>query len=255
MELLSDGELRLNQQAASVAASVLSDAVEAATRCEQVNMDMRLQAAGVSGVNRGLMRGMKAMNRAVMPSVGGMAKALETGGLPQSFVLAVTASKVHVLEDKHNGDTLVAGKVLKSWDRDGFQARRGDDRMNVANGVPDDRQVITLFLPIEAGKGRYQQAMARNTAAAGSAGMPHKVMVAKDAPSQAVVDALASAGPAPNIMIGGQSLRDMIAQAGGAAAAATDPAEQLTKLAALHERGVLTDAEFASQKARILAEM
>ena len=32
-----------------------------------------------------------------------------------------------------------------------------------------------------------------------------------------------------------------------------DPVEQLTRLAALHDRGVLTDAEFASEKARILA--
>src|ERR1700722_6238553 len=117
MELLSDAALRLNTQASAVAATVLSEPVEAATRCEQVTQDMRLGAAGVGGINRGLVRGMKAMNRAVMPRVGGGGEELETAGLPQSFVLAVTASKVHALEDKHDGDTLLAGKILKSWDR------------------------------------------------------------------------------------------------------------------------------------------
>jgi hypothetical protein len=43
----------------------------------------------------------------------------------------------------------------------------------------------------------------------------------------------------------------MMAQA-GAQTAAADPAEQLTKLADLHERGALTDEEFAEQKAKIL---
>jgi membrane protease subunit (stomatin/prohibitin family) len=68
-------------------------------------------------------------------------------------------------------------------------------------------------------------------------------------------------------MIGGQSLQDMMAQAsgamaqaaGGAAAAApaaaVDPTERLSKLADLHDRGVLNDEEFATQKAKILSEM
>ncbi len=36
------------------------------------------------------------------------------------------------------------------------------------------------------------------------------------------------------------------------AAAAPDPIEQLKELAALHEQGVLTDEEFAAQKAKVL---
>jgi hypothetical protein len=36
------------------------------------------------------------------------------------------------------------------------------------------------------------------------------------------------------------------------AAAAPDPIEQLKELAALKEQGILTDAEFAAQKAKIL---
>ena len=38
-----------------------------------------------------------------------------------------------------------------------------------------------------------------------------------------------------------------------AAAAAPDPIEQLTKLAELKDQGILTDAEFQAQKAKILA--
>jgi hypothetical protein len=36
---------------------------------------------------------------------------------------------------------------------------------------------------------------------------------------------------------------------------APDPIEQLSKLAALKDQGVLTDEEFAQQKAKVLAEM
>jgi hypothetical protein len=268
MKPLSAEELQMNQQAASVAASVVSEAVEAATRCEQATTDMMAGAAGVGAINRGMMRGMKAFGGAMMPSIGGMSKELEGGGLPKSFILAVTASQVYAIEDKHDDGNLVAGKVLKSWDRQGFLAKLSPQGMNAMNGVPDDRQMLVLYLPIEGGKNRYLQAAARNTSAAGSPGMPHKVVVGTDAPSQGLIDTLVTAGSAvPNIMIGGQSLQDMMAQASGGAAAAmaqaagaaapaaVDPTERLGKLADLHERGVLTDEEFATQKAKILSEM
>jgi hypothetical protein len=38
-----------------------------------------------------------------------------------------------------------------------------------------------------------------------------------------------------------------------AAGASTSPADELTKLAALKDQGVINDAEFATQKAKILA--
>ena len=41
----------------------------------------------------------------------------------------------------------------------------------------------------------------------------------------------------------------------GAAPAAPDPADQLAQLATLHEKGVLTDQEFADAKAKLLASM
>jgi hypothetical protein len=41
-------------------------------------------------------------------------------------------------------------------------------------------------------------------------------------------------------------------QAAPVAAPAADPIEQLKELGALHEQGILTDEEFAAQKAKIL---
>jgi hypothetical protein len=97
------------------------------------------------------------------------------------------------------------------------------------------------------------QAAAEMTAAAGGPGMPHRMAVAKDEASEKVLDAVTANAPAAgaNIMIGGQRLDEMMAQAGGAQAAA-DPTEQLARLADLHDRGALTDEEFAAQKAKIL---
>ncbi|MGX7678990.1 SHOCT domain-containing protein [Jatrophihabitans sp. DSM 45814] len=48
---------------------------------------------------------------------------------------------------------------------------------------------------------------------------------------------------------GEEAFRGYVQQAAGT----TSAADQLTKLAELHDRGVLTDAEFASQKAKTLA--
>jgi len=258
MKALTDAELRMNEQAASMATAVLGEAVEAATRCEQVTQDMQLGAAGVSSINRGFVRGAKAMSRLMMPRTMGGMQQMETGGLPTSFVLAVTANQVHAIEDKHDGDQLVAGKVVRTWDRAAFVAKiASSPGINVMSGVPDDRQVLIIFIPLEGGKSRYMQAASRMTTASGSPGMPHRVAVAKDAASQKVLDAVISkAAPGANIMIGGQSLQDMMAQAGAAAQpAAPDPTEQLSKLADLHDRGVLTDEEFATQKAKILDTM
>jgi hypothetical protein len=176
----------MNQQAAMAAASVLSEPVEAAARSEQVTRDMRREASGFRGLTRGLMRANDALGRATPGTMGQMSTQMETAGLPSSFILAVTRSHVHAIEERQQGDDLLPGRVLKPWDRAGFQARRGNDRANAYRGVPADRQVLILFLPIE-GRGRIMQAAARNAAAAGSPGFPHQMMVAKDAPSQRLI--------------------------------------------------------------------
>jgi hypothetical protein len=89
--------------------------------------------------------------------------------------------------------------------------------------------------------------------------MPTKFALAKDEASEKLIAAVTANAPAPgaNVMIGGQSLADMQAAAAQAAAGATtaqaDPTEEVTRLADLHDRGVLSDEEFAAQKAKILA--
>jgi hypothetical protein len=261
MKLLSEDQLRGNEQAASVASSVLSEPVEAATRCEQITMDMKAEAAGVGGINRGLMRGMRSMNK--ISSVGRMGDGLETAGLPKSFIIAVTADQVHAIEDKQDDGELVPGKVLRTWDRAGFRAKLSPTMANMGSGVTDDRQVLILMLPIEGGNNRYLKAAAANTAAIG--GKPYKFMIAKDAASQGVIDALVQANAVPNVMIGGTNVQELLARAGGAFAPGPyapttyvpvpDPTERLSKLAALRDSGALTDDEFDCQKAKILSAM
>jgi hypothetical protein len=259
---LSAEDLQANQQAASVAASVTGDAIEAAARVEQITEDQTLAAAGVGGINRGLMKGMKAMNKAFMPRMGSDMDNMRSAGLPDSFILAASQSKVYAIEDKRDGGQLVPGNIIKEWDREGFTAKlSAGPALAAISRVPEDRQVLVLYLPLDNAKTKYMKAAAQNVAAAGSPGMPHKLMIAKDEPSQKLIDAIAAKGMmgAPNIMIGGQSLQDMMAQAQNAAQSAAaaapaqaDPATQLTQLADLHDRGVLNDEEFAAQKAKIL---
>jgi hypothetical protein len=251
MKALTEDQLAMNQQAVTVAGSVLGEAVEAATRCEQATQDMQLEAAGVGAINGGFVKGAKGLSKVMMPRTMGGMKQMETGGLPNSFVLAVTADKIHAIEDKQDGGRLVAGKVLQSWDRATFTAQRGNAQgMNRMSGVPEDRQMLIIYLPLEGGKSKYMKAAAEMTAAAGGPGMPHKLVVATDDASNKVLDAVTANAPAAgaNIMIGGQKLDEMIGQA----QAAADPADQLAKLADLRDRGVLTDDEFAAQKAKIL---
>jgi Short C-terminal domain len=249
MKELSQDELLMNQQAPDAAAKAVGESVEAAARCEQVTQDMRLEAAGVSGMNRGIMKVMRAPARIFMPSTSKGLKQMQTGGLPKSFVLAATKDKVYALEDKQDGGKLVAGKVLKTWDREGFAAKKLSGRGPLASGaVPEDRQLLTIYLPIDS-KNRYMKAANRQMEAYGSPGQPHNLALAKDAVSDKLIDTVASKAPAgANIMIGGQSLQDMMQQS----AAQADPAQQLSQLADLHERGVLSDDEFAAQKAKLL---
>src|SRR2546423_14011450 len=123
MKPLTDEDLRMNQHAAKVATSAVGEPVEAATRCEQVTQDMTLEAAGVGAINRGFVKGAKGLSRAMMPRTMGGIKQMETGGLPKTFVLAVSASKVYAIEDKEKGGELVAGKMVKTRDLDAFTAK------------------------------------------------------------------------------------------------------------------------------------
>jgi hypothetical protein len=240
---------QVNQQAATIASSVLNDSVVAATRCQQVTTDNFMKGAGVGGGTRMAAKFGKKMGEAMMPSVGNMAKGMETGGLPKSFILAVTKDQVAALEEKEKKGELVAGKVIKSWPREGFRASMGIAAMNAVTAMDDDHQLITLYLPLDDSKNRYLKASAKIQAAAGVTGQPTNFMICKDETAQAVAEELVGNTPAmPNIQIGGMPAgMGMPGQATGG-----DSTAQLEKLAQLHASGALTDAEFETQKAKII---
>jgi putative oligomerization/nucleic acid binding protein len=248
MGSLSDEQV--NQQAATVAASVLNDSVIAATRCHQVTTDNFMQGAGVGAGSRMAAKFGKKMGEAMMPSVGGMAKGMETGGLPKSFILAVTKTQVAALEEKEKKGELQPGKVVKSWPREGFRASMGIAAMNAVTAMDDDHQLITLYLPLDDSKNRYLKASAKIQAAAGSSGQPTNFSISKDETGNAVAEELVGNTPAmPNIQVGGVGVGGMGAPG---QAAGGDSTAQLEKLAALHNSGALTDAEFEAQKAKII---
>jgi hypothetical protein len=160
MPQLTEADVTLNAQATSVASSVVGEQVEAATRCELITQQQRLTAAG----------------------------------LPNTFVVAVSATKVYAIEDKLQDGRLVAGRLLKAWDRRGFMAKApASPAIAATGGVPDDRQVLVLYVPMDGAKTRYMQAAASHVAAAGSPGMPTKVMVARDDAGQKLLGAILGA--------------------------------------------------------------
>jgi hypothetical protein len=260
MKPLTAEQLQMNEDAVNVAASAVGEPIEAACRCEQASQDMMLEAAGVGAINRGFVKGAKGLSRAMMPKTMGGMKQMETGGLPNSFVLAASETKVYAIEDKEDHGKLVPGKILQTWERGAFQAKRNElQGMNVTMGIPDDRQMLIIYLSLEGNKSKYMQAAQRQMDAYGSPGQPTRFALAKDEPSEKLIAAVTANAPAPgaNIMIGGQSLADMQAAAaqavaGASATAQADPTEKLSRLADLHDRGVLSDDEFAAQKAKIL---
>ncbi len=259
MKPLSDNELRWNEQAATVAATVLSQPIVAATRCEQITEDMRSEGAGVGGVVRGMAKFdrkmMKPMAKVMgMGQVVGMGEEMRTAGLPNTFVLAVTETQIHALEDTQRDGSLVPGKLLKTWDRTGLMATAG-----AAMGLPvTDRQTLTLFLPMDPGKNKYLRATAAQMTQAGAPGMPTKFLVGKDAASQAVIDALASRETltafAATRIEADPALAARVAGATAVTPGATggNSVEQLERLAQLHATGALSDDEFAAAKAQLI---
>ena len=248
MKALTDEDLRMNEQAKEVAAGVLGESVLAATRCEQITQDMNIEAAGMGKTMRGMAKFSRGMAKPMSMAMGTnkMEKDLRGGGLPKSFVLAITDSKVAAIEDKQRGGQLVAGDLVKTWGRDEISGRA-----TAAMMVPgDDRQQLTLYLPADDVKSKYMKAAATQMAKMGVQGRPVNFLVAKDEASQKVIELMSANAPAPgsNVIIGGRSMADVMGQS----PAAADPTEQLTRLADLHDRGVLSDEEFAAQKAKIL---
>ncbi|HTI76210.1 MAG TPA: SHOCT domain-containing protein [Mycobacterium sp.] len=232
LKRLSDRELFMNQQAAMITASVLSQPVEAATRCEQISTKATKMYAAGGGDMRW--------------------KSVPNGtGLPKSFILAVTRTHVYALEDKQHRGQLVPGLVLKAWDRTGFRVQPGRDAMLAAAGMPDDRQSLILFLPIDADSGPMAQQIAHQREAAGqrTPGLPHGFVVGRDAASQRVVAALVASSPAVGgITINGQTIQQM-------APPPSTTAQRLQELETLRATGVITDDEYARKRAQIISEI
>jgi hypothetical protein len=245
---------QVNEQAISVATDVLNDSIVAACHFEQITQGQQLKAGGIGAGTRGAAKFGRKLGEMTMPGVGGMAKGLEGSGLPGNFILAVTSGQVHAIEEKDKKGKLVPGKVLKSWDRDQVNASMGGAQVMAAmSGTPEDRQVITLYLPLDGSKNKYLAASAQMQAQAGVGGQPTKFQIAKDEASDAVAKELIGDTPAtPNVLIGGVPIQQMGQMPGQPAASGADSTAQLEKLAQLHASGALTDEEFAAQKAKII---
>jgi hypothetical protein len=125
--------------------------------------------------------------------------------------------------------------------------------MAAVSGTPEDRQVITLYLPLDGSKNKYLAAAAQMQANAGATGQPTRFQIAKDEASEAVAKELVGDSPAmPNVQIGGVPIQQMGQMPGQPAAGGGDSTAQLEKLAQLHASGALTDEEFAAQKSKII---
>jgi hypothetical protein len=244
---------QVNQEAAGVATEVLSDSVVAACHFERITQGQQLKAGGIGAGTRGMAKFGRKVGEVTMPGVGKMAKGLEGSGLPENFILAVTSNQVHAMEEKDKKGKLVKGKVLKSWNRDEIRASMGNAQIvGAISGTPDDRQVITLYLPLDGSKSKYLAAAAQMQAQAGVSGQPTQFQIAKDEVSDAVAKELIGDAPAvPNVQIGGVPIQQM-GQMPGQPAAGADSTAQLERLAQLHASGALTDEEFAAQKAKII---
>ena len=242
----------INEQAMNVASSVLNDSVIAAAHMEPVTQDQQLKAAGVGGGSRMAAKFGTKLGGAMMPSVGKMSKGLQSAGLPNNFILAVTSNEVVAIEEKEKKGQLVDGKVLKTWPRSEISARMDQGVMEAVSGTPGDRQLITLYIPLDGSQSKYLAAAAKMQAAAGATGQPTRMQICKDEPSNALAKELVGDQPAmPNIQVGGVPIQQMAGmQAAGAGGG--DSTAQLEKLAQLHASGALTDEEFEAQKSKII---
>src|SRR3954469_21425427 len=246
---------QVNEQAGQVASSVLNDSVLAACHCEQVTQDQQMKAAGVGGGSRAAAKFGTKLGGALMPSVGNMSKGLQGGGLPETFILAVTKDQIAAIEEKEKKGDLKAGKVLKSWPREEIRASMGNDVIGAVSGTPENRQIITLYLPLDGSKSKYLAAAAQMQAQAGVTGQPTRFQIAKDETSNVLAKELVGDNPAvPNVQVGNMNLGQMAAgmQMPGEAGPAQDSTATLERLAQLHASGALTDEEFAAEKAKII---
>jgi len=205
---LTDKERRANQQAPGIAARVLGQAVEAATRCEPIEYKKH-------------------------------------SSLPRSFIFAMTRSRVHVLKEIYQGDDLVGGEVVRTWNRAGFTSTQSNDSINRASGVPSDQQILYLGIPPDGFADDFDKRMAAGFVAQGRSGTPTEFVVARDNATQRVIDAL---GAKPPVIIGGPSTptpQQPVAPT----------AQRLQEIETLRATGAISDAEYNRKREQIIAEI
>jgi hypothetical protein len=217
----------MNQQAASIAAAVLREPVEAATRCEHMRFETLEEKPKFTG--------------------GNYTPYKRHSALPKIFILAVTRSHVHVLEEHHRGTELVGGSVVRSWDRAGFKAALLHDQGNAAHRIPNDQRVLYLTLPPDGFSDPRDQELARSMIATGRTGTSTDFVVARDAATQRVIDALG----AEVVQVQGAS------PAAPPASAPPQPsiAQRLQELETLRATGVISEAEYARKREQIVSEL
>jgi hypothetical protein len=253
--LFGDELVGINQQAATVAASVLSEAVVATLTQSIVAFEKTINRRS-RWFGRGVTEQNAYDNRIMSAEVW-----LASGGLPDSFILTVTADSIYVIEDKRKDAQLFAGQVLKSWVRDGFRA--SVDRRPLRSAVPADCQMLRLVLPIEPVKNRAMNRQLQKAAEMAAArgwppGAEHGFVVGRDAATEGVIEALTqrSSGAAPTVTIGGPAA-GASPQPSSATAAPAEPstAHRLQKLESLRDTGVISDAEYTARRAQIIGEI
>lgn len=241
---MSKSAADLNDQAARAAESELSTPVKAAAILKRVGMDDFAAAAGVGAGTRGLMKGMNKLSDKMMPGMQNMTSDLEGGGLPEDVLLAITADEVQALEYKEKGGKLKAGKVVKSFPREGLSTQLQPKNLNALQGVDADKHLLTIHIPLDDAKSKYLKAGAAMAASAGSPGQPIRFQLEDDDASNALIKELNPQQQGPAMMISGGNVT-----MGGQP---QDSTAQLKKLAALKDSGALTEAEFEAQKAKII---
>jgi len=140
-------DLQLNEQAADVASSVLSEPVKAAA---MATLSSGGELTKTGAARNGFMRGLNRVGARMQQRVGNMDRKF-SHNLPRHFLLAVTETKVHALEQKEEGGRLVPGEKIDAWDRTDVIAKPNvmTALAMVKDAVPEDRQALILFLPFQ----------------------------------------------------------------------------------------------------------
>ena len=243
-------DTQLNDQAKAAASAALGAPVVAASMCTRFGSSDRAAAVfGAHSLQGASLRLTNVFNRTARSF---------NQGLPEHFLVAVTETQVHALEAKEKHGELTAGGEYVVWDRAGLGPVLAPQQMF---GTPADGQVVVVHPPPDM---RSMSRANKKVAMAVGRGVPVQLLFGKDATSQSVVDVLVADGHAQgarqpivwnsNSGVPFPGLPGAAPPAAPAAPAADTTVDQLEKLADLHSKGVLDDAEFAAQKARILNE-